>query len=70
MQKEHWDPLLIWLSETFNVEVTLASGFLPAQQDASVIERLRKELEQLDPWELAGRSKSNQAKLLQRLRAL
>ena len=54
MQKEHWDPLLIWMSETFNVEVSLATGFLPAEQEPNVIERLRKEIENLDPWELAG----------------
>ena len=54
MQKQHWHPLLSWMSQEFDVELALADGFLPASQEPAIVERLRKELDKMSHWELAG----------------
>ena len=53
-QKQHWEPLLAWVRETFNVEVSVTTGFSVPRQPAETLATLCKVLEQMDEWEMAG----------------
>ncbi|ORX40931.1 hypothetical protein BD324DRAFT_612582 [Kockovaella imperatae] len=54
MQRHHWDPLLQWVTESFGIELSLATGFSPAKQSPPVLERLRQEIDKMDHWQLAA----------------
>lgn len=54
MQKEHWDPLLAWMKEEFDIELAMADGFAPAVQSETTKTKLQQLLESMDIWELAG----------------
>ncbi|OCF35874.1 ATP synthase mitochondrial F1 complex assembly factor 2 [Kwoniella heveanensis BCC8398] len=54
MQKEHWDPLFSWISETYGVTLNLAEGFSPARQTPEAIAKLRSVVEGMDNYELAA----------------
>lgn len=56
MQKEHWDPLFAWAKNDLGVELKVADGFAPAQQDSKAVANLRKIVEEFDIWQLAGKS--------------
>lgn len=55
LQKEHWDPLYKWLKEDFGVELQLAQGFGAVKQSDENMEKLKKVVETMDGWELAGK---------------
>lgn len=54
LQKEHWDPLLTWARDTFDIELlTSDTLFLNAQPEATK-RKLDKVLKGFDPWQMAG----------------
>lgn len=55
LQKEHWDPLRAWLKKDFDVELQLAQGFGAVKQTDDNVEKLKKVVEAMDGWELAGK---------------
>jgi ATP synthase F1 complex assembly factor 2 len=63
MQKLHWDPLFAWIKDEFGVVLRVAEGFSPARQSSETAETLRKVVEEMDIWELAGLSSSTSGAL-------
>lgn len=53
LQKEHWDPLFVWVKETLRVDLNVATGFSPARQSKETVLAFRKAIESLDHWEMA-----------------
>lgn len=54
LQKQHWEPLLAWARETFNVQINVTTGFSVPKQSPETFAAFRKVLEQMDEWELAA----------------
>jgi ATP synthase F1 complex assembly factor 2 len=54
MQKEHWDPLFVWVKEEFGVELAMAEGLAPARQSEATNQKMTAALQEMDVWELAG----------------
>lgn len=55
-QAEHWDPLLAWARRRFDVDFEVVHGIMHRPQPATTLERLRKAVEALDAFALAGLS--------------
>ena len=54
LQHQHWDPLLIWVTERFGARLHATSGVMPVHQSEDCIARLRKAVAALDPFALAS----------------
>ena len=54
LQDDHWNPLLTWARDTFNIELcTSQSVLFGAQPDASK-EIIDEALQKFDSWQMAG----------------
>lgn len=54
LQIEHWDPLLNWVRETFDVDILKHSSILSQPQPSVAKEKLANALASFDRWELAA----------------
>lgn len=53
-QAENWDPLLDWLSETYDARLKTGAGVMYFEQDAAPVERLRAAVARFTPFELTA----------------
>jgi chaperone required for assembly of F1-ATPase len=53
-QAEHWDPVLAWAKATLNAPFSLAEGVVHVAQPKASLDRIKRELEGLDPFSLAA----------------
>jgi chaperone required for assembly of F1-ATPase len=54
LQKDHWDPLLTWARDTFDIELLTTDSLLLNAQPEATKRKLDKVLQGLDPWKMAG----------------
>ncbi|KII88996.1 hypothetical protein PLICRDRAFT_40631 [Plicaturopsis crispa FD-325 SS-3] len=54
LQKTHWDPLLAWARTTFAADIQVSQSLLFFAQPGEAKERVAREMEGLDCWELAA----------------
>lgn len=54
LQDKHWNPLLAWARDTFNIEFYTFQSVLFSSQPDATKQVLDEELEKLDSWKLAG----------------
>lgn len=54
LQKEHWDPLISWVSETFGVSVHPITSLLGSSQPTATTSALRAHISSYDALELAA----------------
>jgi len=55
-QGEHWDPILAWAQQRYDVVFELAQGVIHMPQPAETVARLRAEVGARDTFQLAGLS--------------
>lgn len=53
-QTHVWQPLLDWAAETYGARLEVTTGLLPTSEPAPARDRLRREVEALDDWQLVG----------------
>lgn len=54
LQKKHWDPILNWVRETFEVEIHTFDSIFSTPQPAETLAKLDHVMSKLDPWQMAG----------------
>jgi chaperone required for assembly of F1-ATPase len=54
LQAEHWDPLLVWARDNFDVEIIKFDSILNNSQPDAAKAKLRTVLAAFDHWEMAG----------------
>ena len=54
LQDEHWNPLLSWARDTFNIELLTSQSVLFSTQPDATKKILDEALQKLDSWQLAG----------------
>jgi len=54
LQKDHWDPLLAWARDTFDVELLTSNSLLLNAQPEATKKKLNEVLQGFDPWQMAG----------------
>lgn len=54
LQDEHWNPLLAWARNTFNIELCTSQSVLFSTQPDATKKKLDKALQKLDSWQMAG----------------
>jgi len=54
LQDDHWNPLLTWVRDTFDVELLTSDSVLFSAQPAATKRKFDKVLQGFDPWQLAG----------------
>lgn len=54
LQQERWDPLIQWVNATYGVSVERIEGLFGSGQKPDAMERLEREVESLDAFDLAG----------------
>lgn len=54
LQDEHWNPLLEWARDTFDVELFTSDSVLFSTQPEATKKELDKVLQSFDPWQMAG----------------
>jgi len=54
LQDGHWNPLLTWVRDTFDVELLTSDSVLFSAQPAATKRKFDKVLQGFDPWQLAG----------------
>jgi len=54
LQKEHWDPLLTWARDTFDIELLTSDTLLLNAQPEATKRKLDKVLQGFDPWQMAA----------------
>jgi ATP synthase F1 complex assembly factor 2 len=54
LQNDHWDPLLTWARDTFDVELLTSNSLLLSAQPEATKLKLGKVLQGFDPWQMAG----------------
>jgi chaperone required for assembly of F1-ATPase len=53
-QTKHWDPVLAWAKSALDAPLALAEGVVHVGQPEASLDRIRRELEGLDPFSLAA----------------
>lgn len=53
-QADLWDPMIDWAEESFDARLNVAEGVMHVPQDASVLKRLKDQIERIDDFGLAG----------------
>ncbi|KAF8652681.1 hypothetical protein AX16_004187 [Volvariella volvacea WC 439] len=61
LQEQHWDPLLQWVQETFDVEVKKAGSILFNEQPAATKAKLKAALKGFDAWQMAAMERATYA---------
>jgi chaperone required for assembly of F1-ATPase len=54
LQDEHWNPLLTWARDTFDIELLTSDSVLFNSQPEVTKRKLDKVLQSFDPWQMAG----------------
>ncbi|KAH8108176.1 ATP12-domain-containing protein [Cristinia sonorae] len=54
LQQEHWDPLLKWARETFNVEINTSDALFLTRHPDDTIKKFDDILATFDPWQMAA----------------
>ncbi|KAI0306803.1 ATP12-domain-containing protein [Multifurca ochricompacta] len=54
LQNKHWDPLLTWARDTFDVELLTTTSVLFSAQPKDTKKKLDQALQNLDPWQMAA----------------
>jgi ATP synthase mitochondrial F1 complex assembly factor 2 len=54
MQAQHWQPIIDWAQQEFDVEIRCFKGIFGSGQPAETKDKLSKVLSELDAWELTG----------------
>jgi ATP synthase mitochondrial F1 complex assembly factor 2 len=54
LQNNHWDPLLNWARETFDIELLISDSLLLNAQPEATKRKLDEVLQGFDPWQMAG----------------
>lgn len=54
LQKEHWDPLVKWLKDTYGITLGQTTGFGLPEHSEGARDKLRAVLAEMDGWELAA----------------
>jgi ATP synthase F1 complex assembly factor 2 len=54
LQDDHWNPLLTWARDTFDVELLTSGSVLFSAQPAATKRKFDKVLQGFDPWQMAG----------------
>jgi ATP synthase F1 complex assembly factor 2 len=54
LQNDHWDPLLTWARNTFDVEILTSNSLLLNAQPEATKRKLGNVLQGFDPWQMAG----------------
>ncbi len=54
LQNDAWDPVLNWLEDTLDAPMTKTIGLVPVPQQTDTLLKLRKEVETMNDFELAG----------------
>jgi len=54
LQKDHWDPLLSWAHDTFDVELLTSNSLSLNAQPEATKKKLDKVLQDFDPWQMAA----------------
>jgi ATP synthase F1 complex assembly factor 2 len=54
LQEEHWNPLLAWARDTFNIELCTSQSVLFSAQPDATKKILDEALQKLDSWQMAG----------------
>src|SRR6267154_3648665 len=54
LQKDHWNPLLTWARDTFDIELLTSNSLLLNAQPEATKRKLDKVLQGFDPWRMAG----------------
>jgi len=54
LQADHWNPLLTWARDTFDVELLTSDSVLFNTQPEATKRKLDKVLQGFDPWQMAG----------------
>jgi chaperone required for assembly of F1-ATPase len=53
-QSEGWDPLLAWAEEAFGARLTKVAGVMPQSQPDTAVDRLRAQVDLMDPFALTA----------------
>ncbi|MET0240816.1 MAG: ATP12 family protein [Sphingobium sp.] len=53
-QARHWEPLLDWARQRYDVTFAVTSGIMPVDQPATTVARLGAAVVALSPWVMAG----------------
>jgi hypothetical protein len=54
LQNEHWNPLLKWARDDFDVELVTSDSVLFSTQPEATKKKLDKVLQSFDMWQMAG----------------
>jgi ATP synthase mitochondrial F1 complex assembly factor 2 len=54
LQDDHWNPLLTWARDTFDVELLTSDSVLFNTQPEATKRKFDKVLQGFDPWQMAG----------------
>jgi chaperone required for assembly of F1-ATPase len=54
LQNEHWNPLLKWARDDFDIELVTSDSVLFSAQPEATKKKLDKVLQSLDMWQMAG----------------
>jgi chaperone required for assembly of F1-ATPase len=54
LQREHWDPLLAWVRERYDADLTATAGIMHVVQPGDALAKLREVITALDPFALAA----------------
>jgi len=61
LQQEHWEPLLAWARETFDIDIKTTDALLLARHPAPTIKKLDEFLATFDPWQMAAMERATYA---------
>lgn len=54
LQKKHWDPILDWARDTFEIQIHTSDSIFSTPQPAETFAKLDRVISELDPWQMAG----------------
>jgi ATP synthase mitochondrial F1 complex assembly factor 2 len=54
LQNEHWNPLITWARDTFDIEILTSDSVLFSAQPEATKKKLNNVLRNFDPWQMAG----------------
>lgn len=54
LQERHWDPILSWARDTFQVEINTFNSIFATPQPPDTLAKLDHVMSKLDPWQMAA----------------
>ncbi|THH32976.1 hypothetical protein EUX98_g1201 [Antrodiella citrinella] len=61
LQQEHWEPLLNWVQQTFDVEVETTNALLRVRHAPATVQKFDEILATFDPWQMAAMERATYA---------